>query len=186
MSKPWKLLFAAAIVLAPISVARAEQLIGVTLDQRIVTFDSASPTLIGSSALISGLAAGDVLGGIDMRSSNGVIYGIAANSGRIYSLTTAGIATFVSASSVVPTSGILGVDFNPVPDRLRVIGGDDQNLRINVDNGAATVDTAISRADGGAIDVIGSAYTGGFAGGQCEQVDVIGHTGLRNDADRPA
>ena len=34
-----------------------------------------------------------------------------------------------------------GVDFNPVPDRLRVVSDTGQNLRINVDTGATTTDT---------------------------------------------
>ena len=37
--------------------------------------------------------------------------------------------------------GDFGVDFNPVPDRLRVVSNTGQNLRINVDTGATTTDT---------------------------------------------
>ncbi|MBB5687842.1 DUF4394 domain-containing protein [Sphingobium boeckii] len=159
MSISWKLLAITALTVAPLSSADAEQLIGLTLDQRIVSFDSATPTLIESSFAVSGLASGDVLSGIDLRSSNGILYGVAAASGRIYSLTTSGLATLVSTSSIVPTGGILGVDFNPVPDRLRIIGADDQNLRINVDTGAAIADTGITKSGGGSIDIVGSAYT---------------------------
>ena len=37
-----------------------------------------------------------------------------------------------------------GVDFNPQADRLRVVSDLDQNLRINVDTGATTVDTPLN------------------------------------------
>lgn len=173
MSNIWKLLFATTVLAVPLSTVSAEQLIGLTADQRIVSFDSTAPTAITSSAAITGLMAGDVLSGIDLRASNSLIYGIAAASGRIYTLTTAGLATFVSTSSALPAGGILGIDFNPVPDRLRVISSNDQNLRINVDTGAATVDTAITNAGGGAIDLIGSAYTNSVPGGPAPATTML-------------
>jgi hypothetical protein len=62
-----------------------------------------------------------------------------------------------------------GVDFNPTVDRLRVTSDADQNLRINVDTGAATVDGALAYAAGDANagqdpNVAGSAYTNSMAG----------------------
>jgi hypothetical protein len=156
--KKWQLLGAVLAVSAPVAQAGAEQLAGLTFDQRIVTFDSASPTTIMTSAAISGLMAGDTLSGLDLRSSNGLLYGIAASSGRIYTLTTSGIAALISTSSTLPSGTSYGVDFNPVPDRLRVTSNTDQNLRINVDTGAATVDTPIN-STAGSLDIVGAAYT---------------------------
>jgi hypothetical protein len=55
-----------------------------------------------------------------------------------------------------------GVDFNPVADRLRIVGSGGQSLRINVDTGATTTDGNIN---GGAANasITASAYTNSFA-----------------------
>ena len=45
---------------------------------------------------------------------------------------------------IVLTGTAFGVDFNPTVDRLRVVGDDGQNLRINVDNGVATADGSLN------------------------------------------
>lgn len=155
-------LIAAACALLPVSQASAETLAGLTLDQRIVTFDSTSPMTIASTSAISGLLGGDSLIGIDLRPANNIIYGV-AQTGRVYTLTTAGVASLVTTLSVVPSGGKFGFDFNPMADRLRIISEIDQNLAANVGDGVTASQTAITRASG-AIDILGSAYTNNFAG----------------------
>ena len=64
---------------------------------------------------------------------------------------------------------MFGVDFNPVPDRLRVVSDAEQNLRINVATGATIVDGALAyaAADAGAGSnpgVAAAAYTNSVAG----------------------
>ena len=61
------------------------------------------------------------------------------------------------------------VDFNPVADRLRVITSDGMNLRVNVDDGKATVDGALKFKDGDVNagktpNVIAGAYSNSFKG----------------------
>jgi hypothetical protein len=61
------------------------------------------------------------------------------------------------------------VDFNPVADRLRVITSDGTNLRVNVDDGKATVDGALKFKEGDANagktpNVIAGAYSNSFKG----------------------
>lgn len=146
------------ITAAPLSIAQAEQIAGLTSDQRIVTFDSLTPSTIATNFAISGLTTGDRLLGIDMRPANGLIYGV-AQTGRVYSLSTTGIASLITTLSVVPSGTNFGIDFNPVPDRLRIIGDGGQNLRANLADGVVATDTAITRAGGGAISLIGTAYT---------------------------
>ena len=162
MSKIFKAAAAVTVALAPLSFASAEQIAGLTFDQKIVTFDSSSPMTIASSFAISGLTAGDRLIGIDLRPSNSKIYGV-SQAGRVYTLTTSGMASLISTLSTIPTGTTFGIDFNPVPDRLRIISAGDQNLRANVATGATTTDTAITRA-GGPIDVVGTAYTNSTPG----------------------
>lgn len=57
-----------------------------------------------------------------------------------------------------------GFDFNPVVDRLRIVSDNDQNLRVNVDTGAALVDGDLSYPAGGRNarrnpSVVGVAYS---------------------------
>ena len=163
MSKIFKAAAAVTMALAPLSFASAEQIAGLTFDQKIVTFDSSSPMTIASSFALTGLTAGDRLIGIDLRPSNSKIYGV-SQAGRVYTLTTSGMASLISTLSTIPTGTTFGIDFNPVPDRLRIISAGDQNLRANVATGATTTDTAITRA-GGPIDIVGTAYTNSTPGG---------------------
>src|SRR5262249_25582058 len=63
-----------------------------------------------------------------------------------------------------------GVDFNPVPDRLRVVSDADQNLRLNPNNGAlAGMDATLSydTNDTNATadpSIVGAAYTNSYLG----------------------
>jgi hypothetical protein len=57
------------------------------------------------------------------------------------------------------SGGLFAVDFNPVPDRLRVVSGTGQNLRINVDTGVACTDGAVNPAGN---QLVASAYTNAF------------------------
>lgn len=83
------------------------------------------------------------LQGIDFRPANGLLYGV-TDTDNIYIIDPeTGDAKLVSKLSNSFDGGFQsGFDFNPVPDRLRIVGSNDQNLRTNVDNGAVNVDTA--------------------------------------------
>ena len=77
-----------AIGLAAVSLAApasAEVLIGLTNSNSLVRFDSSDPGVTSGSVMVTGLAAGDRLVGIDKRTSavngNGLLYGVAINSG---------------------------------------------------------------------------------------------------------
>lgn len=146
---------------------------GLTDDSRIVTFKTATPNTLDANVAISGLAAGERLLGFDVRPKDGLLYGISSNA-RIVTIDPAtGVASVKAtlaadaADTSAPYTAIagtaFGVDFNPVADRLRVIGNTGQSLRINVDTGATTTDGAINRA--GALPVItAAAYTNSIAG----------------------
>ena len=78
----------------------------------------------------------------------------------------AGTATLTPRSTITaPLSGqFFGNDFNPVPDRLRLNSDAQQNLRINVDTGATTVDGPLAYGDGREPDVVAAAYENSVAG----------------------
>ncbi len=89
--------------------------------------------------------------GIDVRPTGpmaGGLYGITEDGGIYLIDPKNGQAELKSTSSVPLEGKSFGVDFNPVVDRLRVISDADQNLRINVDTGAALVDGTIEYAAG--------------------------------------
>jgi Domain of unknown function (DUF4394) len=137
-----------------------------------VTFDSATPGTIGSSVAITGLQVGETVLGIDRRPANELLYGLGSTS-HIYTInTTTGVATAVSATPFAPalTGTAFGFDFNPVPDRIRVVSTDTTNFRLNPNDGTlAGTDTPLAYAagDSGAgltPRVVGSAYTNNFSG----------------------
>ncbi|KKO61898.1 hypothetical protein VM94_03969 [Janthinobacterium sp. KBS0711] len=146
---------------------------GLTDDARIVTFKTATPNTLDANVAVTGLAAGERLLGFDIRPKDGLLYGI-SSAGRIVTIDPATGAVTVKATlaadaadAIAPYTAIagtaFGVDFNPVADRLRVIGNTGQSLRINVDTGATTTDGAINRA-GAAPTVTAAAYSNSFAG----------------------
>lgn len=150
------------------SFARAETIHAARDGNEIARFDSATPATVVVTT-VTGLSAGESLVGIDFRPANGALYGI-TDQGRIYTIAPAtGAATLASTSSTLPSGASFAVDFNPVADRMRVVSDTGQNLRINVDTGAAIVDVTLAYA---ALDpnvlvnpaVAGNAYTNSAAG----------------------
>jgi hypothetical protein len=146
---------------------------GLTDDARIVTFKTATPNTLDANVAVSGLAAGERLLGFDIRPKDGLLYGI-SSAGRIVTIDPATGAVTVKATlaadaadATAPYTAIagtaFGVDFNPVADRLRVIGNTGQSLRINVETGATTTDGAVNRA-GATPAVTAAAYSNSFAG----------------------
>ncbi|MGH9225382.1 MAG: DUF4394 domain-containing protein [Acidimicrobiales bacterium] len=135
-------------------------LYALTVDGRLVSVNRQVPVLLRESKVVTGVQGTIV--GMDVRPANGLLYAVSnsGGTGRIYTLNpSTGAATFASQISVVLAGTAFGVDFNPVPDRLRVVTDTGQNLRINVDTGAATVDGALAYSGGGDPDVTGAAYT---------------------------
>jgi len=138
------------------------------------TYDATGPAVAFASTPITGLTAGDVVMGMDFRPANGALVVLTNNAGtgRLYTLSvSSGVATLLStlaadpADATAPYTGLagasFGTDFNPVPDRLRVVSDTGQNLRINVDTGATTTDGALN---GATASIQASGYTNAFAG----------------------
>lgn len=146
---------------------------GLTDDGRLLAFKPATPNTIDATVSVTGLGGGETLLGIDFRPKDGLLYGI-TSAGRIVTIDPAsGAATAKAtlgadaADTTAPYAALAGtafaVDFNPVADRLRVIGDTGQNLRINVDTGATTTDGALNRM-GAAPVVTAGAYTNSYQG----------------------
>jgi hypothetical protein len=136
---------------------------------QLLKFDPENDADIVSTA-ISGLQSGENIVGIDFRPANGMLYAIGSNS-RIYTLnTTTGAATFVAALSMPLNGTAFAVDFNPVPDRIRIISNTGQNLRVNPTDGATINDGAINPSPA-AVSAAG--YTNSVAGATTTTLFVI-------------
>ena len=114
--------------------------------------------------------------GIDTRPADGAIYGV-STANNIYTIDpNSGEATYVSTLDTPFEGGtISGVDFNPAADRLRLVGDNDQDFRINVDTGEVTVDGTLAFADGDFNsgvnpNVTAAAYTNSFDGTESTQL----------------
>jgi uncharacterized protein DUF4394 len=150
--------------------ARGEML-GVSVGNQLVSFNTGAPGQLCTQDPIQGIEAGEDVLGIDVRPANGALYAL-GSSGNLYTLDVeTAEATFRARLQADPNdvsqpfAGLAEVDyglgFNPVPDRLRAVSRDGVSLRINVDTGATTTDTPLSPS-GMAVPAV--AYTNTYAG----------------------
>jgi Domain of unknown function (DUF4394) len=126
---------------------------------------------IKSRLPIYGLTLGEILVGIDFRPATGQLYGLGTPGGgpgaaQLYIIDTeTAIAMKVGNPNAVLGGSSFGFDFNPVPDRIRVVSNLGQNLRLNPNDGTiAGMDTDLAYAAGdpnaGRMpSVVGAAYT---------------------------
>ncbi|WP_319421649.1 DUF4394 domain-containing protein [Pleurocapsa sp. FMAR1] len=143
------------------------QLVALTDHNSLVSFDSNNP---GASQFTDVTGVEGTLLGIDTRPADGSIYGI-STANNIYTIDAdSGAAIYVSTLDTPFEGGtISGFDFNPVADRLRLVGDNDQDFRINVDTGEVTVDGTLAFGSGDSNEgvnpnVTAAAYTNSFDG----------------------
>ena len=145
-----KTLVLAAIAAALTAPAYALPATGIAGGTTVFGFDTAAPGTVSGAAAITGLRTGESIFGIDYRPATSVLYGL-GTSGSLYTINTAsGVATLASALSVALSGATFDISFNPTVDRLRVVSDTGQDLRVNVDTGAAIVDGTIAYAAGDA------------------------------------
>ena len=154
---------------------------GVTTDNKLVRINLTDPQMVTvvsdpmampPTDLITGLAAGETLVGIDVRPGSNIIYGL-GSLGAIYTINastaTANNLGALAADPLDTTSPFsalngtaFGVDFNPTgPVAMRVVSNSEQNLRIlTLAPPRVFTDTALTNA----VDVTSAAYTNSFAG----------------------
>src|SRR5215475_11439062 len=143
----------------------------VTVNNTLLNFNPGTPGVINSSRRITGLARGEDVVGIDFRPANGQLYAL-TSANRLYTINPSNaFATPVGAPFTPGLNGAkFGFDFNPVPDRIRLVSNADQNLRLNPNNGAiAGMDGTLAFAAGDPNagqdpNIVSSAYTNNFAG----------------------
>ncbi|MCC7273266.1 MAG: DUF4394 domain-containing protein [Alphaproteobacteria bacterium] len=162
------LAFAAAVAL-PVADAAAADIAAVTDRGELLLLSDTKP----GNAIRRGLhGQGFPLIGIDVRAADGVLYGVTPEGAILAIDPVKGQAFFKAMMSVAiePAAGYV-VDFNPVADRLRIVGAGGQNLRVDVGTGATIVDGRISGSVPGGPTA--GAYTNAVAGAPATQLFVI-------------
>ena len=120
--------------------------VGLTADGRLISFDSDRPGRAKTEGGIRGLTMDTRLVGIDYRPASGNdgdsgdLYGLGDRGGVYVIDDDSGKAKLRSRSNVALEGTSFGVDFNPTVDRLRVVSDTGQNLRVNVDDGSTLTD----------------------------------------------
>ncbi|MDZ7958654.1 MAG: DUF4394 domain-containing protein [Aulosira sp. DedQUE10] len=168
-------------------------LIGLTADgTQLLRFNSASSGTV-TTAAITGVTAGEILVGIDLRPATGQLYGLGINdtnnTGTLYLIDPqTGTATIVGGSAgqiafvdamgnavdLPPANNGFGFDFNPTVDRIRVVTNTGLNFRLNPITGLAVdgntgvtginPDGAINGLPASSTGVSATAYTNSFNG----------------------
>ncbi|GAB4496670.1 MAG: hypothetical protein OHK0019_28850 [Saprospiraceae bacterium] len=143
----------------------------------LISFNASTPGTMSGNKLITGIAAGQNIAGLDFRPNTGELYALGYNQlsgeARLYSINlNTAAATAIGAAPVVLKAGIskIGFDFNPTVDRIRVTGSDNSNYRLHPVTGAVVatdLDLAFAVADvnAGQNPSIGAvAYTNSYVG----------------------
>lgn len=135
----------------------------VSNNNELLIFNPLASSPVPVVKAITGIQAGESILGIDMRPVNGQLYAIGSTS-RIYTINAAsGAAVLVGTGPLTTllTATQVGFDFNPTVDRIRIVGNNGQNFRVNPLDAALTVDGAITL---NSAAISGAAYTNNFAG----------------------
>jgi hypothetical protein len=149
-----------------VSEASAATVVALADGNKLVTIDTDTMAVTGSAML----ANGGKLVGFDVRPADGRLYGLTADGAIVIVDPKSGQWTAKSQlSEKLPAGASIAVDFNPVADRMRVIGSDGTSLRVNVEDGKAVVDGRLRYGDsdagkGKTAKAGAAAYTNSFAG----------------------
>jgi hypothetical protein len=168
MSKRNALLASLALVgaLGAADAASAQSIVALVGDNTIAMIDPSSRK-VTASWQVKGVAK---LAGIDVRPADGQLYGVTDNGWIVTIDTKTGQATQKAELSTKLPAGVTAtVDFNPVADRLRLMGSDGTSLRVNVDDGKVITDGSHKFADADASKgktpkVVAGAYSNSVKG----------------------
>lgn len=149
---------------------------GLTATNGLVKYNANNSGTAISTTPVTGLQSGENLLAIDFRPATGQLYGLGSTS-RLYIINTnSGAATAVSAAPFTPAIAgtMIGFDFNPTVDRIRLVTSSGQNLRLHPETGAVAVtDGALNP---GTPNVGSAAYTNSMSGASATELFVVDFT----------
>lgn len=141
--------------------AAAQTMVALTGDKTLLWIDTATATVTGQ-AEAQGVNS---LLGIDLRPSDGKVYGVTADHKIVTIDPTTGATTEVATmDTMLPLADTpVVVDFNPAADKLRFMTGT-TNHRVDPNSGAVTVDGSLAFEEGDmhageAPMIVAAAYT---------------------------
>jgi len=150
--------------------AGAHDMVAIDEAGNMVRFSDKNPNAIETVAIWGTSAR---LVGIDVRPSDGQLYGIGAD-GSIYRIHSGdGKVTPMGRMSIGNVGSIAMVDFNPVADRLRVVTADGRSLRVNVETGETIEDGRLSYVTAKNFTVSAGGYTNSLKGATTTQLYQI-------------
>ncbi|GAB2453756.1 hypothetical protein GCM10011375_00920 [Hymenobacter qilianensis] len=132
---------------------------------KLDAYSTKAPAVRTASVDITGLQGGERILAIDFRPASGQLYGV-SSANRIYIINhLTGRAHAVGSGAFMPAleGSLVGFDFNPTVDRIRIVTSTGQNLRLNPETGAGTIVDGTINGAAGAI-ITASAYTNNVAG----------------------
>ncbi len=125
--------------------ATAATIYAVNASGELLRFASNTPGTVTNLGVISGLTPGEAIRGIDFRPLTGQLFAlgivdvVGVDSSQIYSINTSTAAATAIGTPFTTTlsdTAVYGYDFNPIPDRIRIVNTDNQNVRARPDTGA--------------------------------------------------
>ena len=154
----------ASTQLSPASMQQHGTLVALVDGTWLVTVDTETRAVTGAKE-ISGV---ERVIGIDRRPSDGLIYGVTPDGWLVTLDAATGVATpKVMLDAMLPAGVAATVDFNPKADKLRLMGSDGTNLRVDPASGKVTTDgkLAFEASDmhaGEAPAIVAAAYTNSY------------------------
>ena len=152
----------AALALAA-SQSQAETLAVLRAGNLIYRVDTLNAALASPAvALVGFVDSGEQLDSIDVRPATGELYGV-SNRERIYRIdvATGRVAPVIEGRFAATNFSPYNIDFNPVVDRIRLLGAGGKNLRLHPDTGvqvAADGDIAYQESGGVTPRIAAIAY----------------------------
>lgn len=147
MTRSLRIALLAGAALAGVSAsADAATLYALGMDNRIARIDTDARKVTGT---ISVTGVEGRLVSVAVRPADGKLYGL-SDAGQVVTIDTAnGKASQVSRlAAKLETGPRTAMRFNPTVDRLRVVGVNGANYRVNVDNGQVSTDKPLRYAEG--------------------------------------
>ena len=158
---------ALAVLASGAGAAEAADVVALISNDTLAWVDTESGR-VTNKVFVTGVS-GRVLG-IDLRPSDGRLYGLFED-GTVATIDPqSGVATRLETLKTVPAAGThVTVDFNPVADAMRIMASDGTNLRTKIAGGAVAEDKrhAFDSADMHASEtpaIIAGAYTNSYKG----------------------
>jgi hypothetical protein len=120
------------IALATAAAVQGEVIYGISSENEILSFDSASPSVLINSRALTGLEAGEFIRALDYDAVNGTLFGVGSSS-RLYAINpTTGAATAAGSQFTPLLNGTtFGMAYDAASSQFRVVSDLDQNLTIN-------------------------------------------------------